>query len=309
MALVTEDIKKVAKLLETDLVIALMGPTGSGKSNIIDTLTGQPGMRAGSRLESCTTEVRAVRLNNHPVYRDRLVLVDTPGFDDTNKPDLEILQMVSNWLQEVYEKDIKLAGIIYLHRISDNRMGGTPHRNLRMFGELCGDKAVKKVVLVTTMWDKVQQETGARREKELFDNYWNKMIEHGALTTRFSNTAGSAWDIIKIILKQHEDEVLLLQEELVDLKRALNETQAGKTLYTDLQKLLAEQRDTVRALAEQARNESNPQLAKQLDAELKRIQKDLDKTFSAIKNLKVPLGKRLMLLLFGKKSRGKSMRI
>ena len=68
---------------------------------IIDTLTNQPGKRAGSRLESCTTEVRAVRLYNHPVYGDRLVLVDTPGFDDTNKSDLEILQMVSNWLQKV----------------------------------------------------------------------------------------------------------------------------------------------------------------------------------------------------------------
>ena len=95
-----------------------MGPTGSGKSNvrdmsyvvffsiftwfkIIDTLTNQPGRRAGSHLESCTTEIRAVRLFNHPVHGDRIVLVDTPGFDDTNKSDLEILQMVSNWLQKV----------------------------------------------------------------------------------------------------------------------------------------------------------------------------------------------------------------
>ena len=202
-----------------------------------------------------------------------------------------------------YEKDIKLAGIIYLHRITDNRMAGTPHRNLRMFGELCGDQAVKKVVLITTMWDKVQQDTGVRREKELFDNYWKTMIDFGASTARFSNSADSAWKIIDLILKQHETEVLLLQEELVDLKRALNETQAGKTLYSDLQRLLAEQRDAVRSLAEQARDESNPQLARQLEAELKRIQKDFDKTFSAIKNLKISFGKRLMLLFFGKKSR------
>jgi predicted GTPase len=133
MALKAEDIKNATKLLDTDVIIAyglsqiqqyfaddsysFMGPTGSGKSNvrnisytvfsispvlkIIDTLTNQPGRRSGSRLESCTTEVRAVRLFNHPVYDDRLVFVDTPGFDDTNKSDLEILQMVSNWLQRV----------------------------------------------------------------------------------------------------------------------------------------------------------------------------------------------------------------
>ena len=204
-----------------------------------------------------------------------------------------------------YEKDIKLAGIIYLHRITDGRMGGSPHRNLRMFGELCGDRAVSKVVLVTTMWDigKGDPETRNWREKELFDIYWKMMINYGASTARFLNSADSAWKIIDPILEQQETEVLLLQEELVDLKRTLNETQAGKTLYSDLQRLLAEQRDTVRSLAEQAREQSNPQLARKLEDELKRIQKDFDKTFNEIKRLKIPLGKRLLLLV-GKKSRG-----
>ena len=203
-----------------------------------------------------------------------------------------------------YEKDIKLAGIIYLHRITDNRMAGTPYRNLRMFGELCGDNAVKKVVLVTTMWDKVQQETGVRREKELSDNYWKKMMDHGTSIARFLNSADSARKIVEIILKQHETEVLLLQEEIVDLKRALNETQAGQTLYSDLQRLLAEQRDAFRSLAEQARGESNPKLAHELEAECKRIQKDLDKTFNEIKTLKLNFFKRFFMNIFGKKSRG-----
>ena len=214
-----------------------------------------------------------------------------------------ILSFEDNLLR--YENNIKLAGIIYLHRITDNRMGGSPHRNLRMFGELCGDQAVKKVVLVTTMWDKdkTDPQKHNQRERELFDNYWKTMINYGASTARFLNSPESAWKIIDPILKQHETEVLLLQEELVDLKRALNETQAGKTLYSDLQRLLAEQRDTVRSLAEQAREQSNPQLARKLEEELKRIQKDFDKTFNEMKRLKIPLGKRLMLLV-SKKSRG-----
>ena len=204
-----------------------------------------------------------------------------------------------------YEKRIKLAGLIYLHSITNSRMVGTPHRNLRMFGELCGDQAVKKVVLITTMWDKVQQDTGVRREEELFHNYWKTMIGFGASTARFLNSADSAWKIIDLILKQHETEVLLLQEELVDLKRTLNETQAGKTLYSDLQKLLAEQRNTVRSLGELARDQSNldQQRAHQLEDDLKRIQKDFDKTFDEIKRLQIPFGKKL-LLLFSKKSRG-----
>jgi hypothetical protein len=209
-----------------------------------------------------------------------------------------------------YEKKIKLAGIIYLHRITDNRMAGSPHRNLRMFGELCGNNAVKRVVLVTTMWDKVQQDTGVRREKELLANYWKKMSDCGASTARFLNTAESAREIIDFILEKNVAnlelaaglDALLLQEELVDLKRALNETQAGKSLYSDLQRLLVEQRDTVRSLADQARDQSNLQLASQLEAELKRIEKDLDKTFSEIKKLKIPFFKTIMLF-FAKKPR------
>ena len=105
-----------------------------------------------------------------------------------------------------YDNDIKLAGIIYLHRITDNRMIGNPHRNLRMFGELCGDHAsIKKIMLVTTMWDKVQLEldTGVRRETELFENYWKALINHGASTARFLNSADSAWKIVDLILEQN----------------------------------------------------------------------------------------------------------
>ena len=204
-----------------------------------------------------------------------------------------------------YEKQIKLAGIIYLQRITDNRMAGTPHHNLRMFRELCGNRAMKKVVLVTTSWDKASGlekdlQTFLRREQQLIDNHWKIMIDHGASTARFSNSVDSAWNIIDIILKQQESEVLLLQEEIVDLKRALNETQIGKIIYSDLLRFLADQRDTLRSLAQQAREDSNPQLARQLESELQRIQKDFDKTFNDMNNLKIPL------LLFGnlKKSRG-----
>ena len=204
-----------------------------------------------------------------------------------------------------YEQDIKLAGIIYVHRIADNRMGSVPYRNLRMFGELCGDQAMKKVVLVTTMWDKGQTDSQTRnqRERSLFDNYWKEMIDYGASTARFLNSPDSAWKIIDPILKQHETEVLLLQEELVDLKRTLNETQAGKTLYSYLQSLLADQRDTARSLVDVAREESNPRRVHEMEAELKKIQKDFNKTFNDIKRLEIPLYRRLLLLV-GKKSRG-----
>jgi predicted GTPase len=63
----------------------------------IDLLTGQPGKRAGSGLKSVTAEIEATRVH-HPDYEKQIVLVDTPGFDDTTKTDMEILRMISDWL-------------------------------------------------------------------------------------------------------------------------------------------------------------------------------------------------------------------
>lgn len=66
-------------------------------------------------------------------------LIDTPGFDDTHKSDADILQKLSVWLAASYSARTKLTGIIYLHRVSDNRMQGTALMNLGMFKKLCGD--------------------------------------------------------------------------------------------------------------------------------------------------------------------------
>jgi predicted GTPase len=66
----------------------------------IDVLTGQIGERTGHLLESCTTSVQAIVVENYIDSGANLVMVDTPGFDDTNKPDTEILSMISEWLEK-----------------------------------------------------------------------------------------------------------------------------------------------------------------------------------------------------------------
>jgi len=298
----SQDIKDAANLMADDLVVVFMGPTGAGKSNIIDTLTSQPGRRSGSALASCTKQIQAVRVYEHPKYANRLVLVDTPGFDDTEKSDVEILQMISDWLKKTYKKSIKLAGIVYLHKITENRMAGAPHRNLRMFAQLCGDQGLKNVILVTTMWDTIKTWTGAQREHDLRRNYWSLMMEKGALVARFRNTPQTAWKIIDMIIQESTTEVLLLQEELVDLKLRLNETKAGIMLYSNLQELLLEQQRTIQLLAQQARGESDPVLLSKLAADHNRIEKEFQKTFGQMKRLHIPIGRRI-ILFFSRKSR------
>ena len=69
---------------------------------VIDLLTGQPGKRAGDALQSCTRNVTAFRVLNHEKYGRRIVLVDTPGFDDVERSDMEVLEMISTWLLKTF---------------------------------------------------------------------------------------------------------------------------------------------------------------------------------------------------------------
>ena len=51
----------------------------------------------GHGLRSHTAQVSAIKFWD-PVSRRHVVLVDTPGFDDTYASDLKILNSISDWL-------------------------------------------------------------------------------------------------------------------------------------------------------------------------------------------------------------------
>jgi len=61
-------------------------------------------VKVGHDLKSCTAELQPVVIasSQHPeLGGQRLVIVDTPGFDDTYVPDSEILRRIALWLATV----------------------------------------------------------------------------------------------------------------------------------------------------------------------------------------------------------------
>ncbi|KAL4073381.1 P-loop containing nucleoside triphosphate hydrolase protein [Scleroderma citrinum] len=239
-----------------------MGPTGSGKSNFVNKLTRSKEDKAASGLKSHTQGIREFSVDTS---KGRYVFVDTPGFDDTYRSDRDILRTIAEWLERKYRGNIKLSGIIYTHRITDNRMSGSVSKNLDLFGRLCGNKAAEHVLLVTTMWDRARDPNiAASRVAQLEGNFWKPLIEAGARHRKFENTTESAWDIVSDVVGGTEAEAVLLQEELVDAERKLNETTAGKALYTQFQRLLQEQKDAIKKLSEEAKTQQDPALARDL---------------------------------------------
>ena len=97
-----------------------MGVTGSGKTSVrnecpriydfdphellhpsfrqfANLASGSDDLKVGTNLHSCTSEIQLSK----PFTLDgrRVVLIDTPGFNDTTKGDFEILSMITAFLE------------------------------------------------------------------------------------------------------------------------------------------------------------------------------------------------------------------
>nr|RBQ99978.1 hypothetical protein FVER53263_08695 [Fusarium verticillioides] len=274
----------------SDILIAIMGMTGSGKSTFISLCTGQD-VPVGHDLQACTQHVTAYQCKWSDTYD--IYLLDTPGFDDTNRSDTEVLKEIALSLVKTYEDNVKLSGILYLHRITDRRLGGSAQKNLMMFRKLCGKDSLKNVILVTTMWEGEDAATGERREQELIatDGFWGALVEEGAQVSRHNNTRSSAMSLLRTVAKNNRV-TISIQKEMVSEHKDLNETEAGIGLNSNI--LLAEQR-VMKEMSEalemerQARKDQDEKSAEEQRQYRETMQKKIDHLNQERENLKVSL--------------------
>ena len=169
----------------------------------------------------------------------KITLVDTPGFNNTTKSDIQVMLEICNWMSGSYRKGKLLSGIIYLHRITDVRMDGPSQKTLMMFGRLCGPNALQNVLLTTTHWSNVDPARGMEREDNLRDgNFWGGFISRGASLERFMGTRESGLELIYKLMHK-EPKPLRIQHQMVDEGRRISQTDAGEFMnagQTSLQK-------------------------------------------------------------------------
>ena len=156
-----------------------------------------------------------------------------------------------------------IAGLIYLHRISDNRMANTPLKNLAMFRELCGKKIMTNVTLMTTMWTEARNDEANSREAQLKEKYFKEFLRLGAKLVKFDNSEPSAAKTLQPIVTAWRDRQdgylssVRLQKEVTTYGLNIEETGAArvvqakvldlldkrKKLYEKLEALLGEKDD------------------------------------------------------------------
>lgn len=157
--------------------------------------------------------------------------MDTPGFDQTHEDDFGVLNRIAEWLTNRYKNGVKLSGVIYTHRITDNRMDGSAIKTLDLFQKICGDDMSPNIRLITTHWDEGDVLRHAQvyreREKELRELYWKPLIDKGSKALRSRNDKTSVWDIVDSL--PLEQRALQIQKEIVDQHMPLQDTAAGQT--------------------------------------------------------------------------------
>ncbi|CAG8261014.1 unnamed protein product [Penicillium salamii] len=261
------------------VLIAVMGLTGTGKSTFIQTATESPEVVVGHDLESCTSEMKGYTFH----YKGHNVnLIDTPGFDDTHKSETEVLANIAKWLEDSFRNHEKLNGVIYLHSINKPRMEGSALRNLRLFRRLCGENPLKNVVLATTFWGAVNEQTGASREEELRQRpeFWGNMVDHGSRMMRVTDRA-STLEIVDYLMPM-TGVPLEIQKEMVDQDKPLIETAAGQHMNKELhrrEELHREELQKIKEEHELAIEEKDEQLRAILEESQRRIENNLNKIY------------------------------
>ncbi|KAK0612187.1 P-loop containing nucleoside triphosphate hydrolase protein [Immersiella caudata] len=237
--------------LKDSAVVVVMGPTGSGKSSFISLLADEP-VGTSQSLHSHTVGTRPYKLKDQ-IGGKNVLLVDTPGFDDTARSDAEILKEIAFFLVTLHDKHVRLAGLIYMHRICDPRMSGSAIKNLRLFKSLCGEQNYNHVALVSTMWSESSDEKTLQKQRleELRSTFWKDMIQGGSSVKKHRGDEVSALDIVRGLVAKGSSTrrpiSLAIQLELGAEGKTLGDTAAGRLL---LQEILGDKERTARELAE-----------------------------------------------------------
>ncbi|KAJ2927970.1 hypothetical protein H1R20_g9139, partial [Candolleomyces eurysporus] len=218
---------------QDDLIIVIFGSTGAGKSSFINGYCGEERVEVNKSLASVIAPVTITLAPNHPSYPcRRLTLVDTPGLG-TYKLDYRALIKIAVWLAYVFDKGTKVAGLVYLHNITQSSFGLSA--GYEAFREICGEKVMERVVMATTHWGSLTS-TGSEIREHVLRGFWKDVLSKGAAMMRIQDPRVDSHRIIDHILRIDAAPVAMqIQEELVDMEMQISNTKAGKLIQRSMQ--------------------------------------------------------------------------
>ncbi|KAI1466181.1 P-loop containing nucleoside triphosphate hydrolase protein [Daldinia caldariorum] len=157
-------IRYVEKYLKSTKLIFVVGQTGTGKSTILQELTGLD-LNIGYTLKSGTRKYEIC-----PAFIDgqQYLFVDTAGFGAADMDDMANYYNIMSCL-EVLGPFVTVAGLIFVYGKMENRLRKEDLKTIQWVQCFCGPKFFRNVIFVTNHWDTWHPKT--------LERTWNKVPE------------------------------------------------------------------------------------------------------------------------------------
>lgn len=169
------------------------------------------------------------------VDKKEIILVDTPGFDDSGTENLEVLRSIIGILHffTLQNSLSPIHGIVFLHDIGEVRFSGSQRKTLSILEAMCGDKCMGNVIVGTMGWSpenpaKFKKE--GEREQKFLSEHWGGVC----MTKRwiYEDENDVPVQIITDLLVKPQI-ILLAQEEMLIPPHAIENTTVGKSVIPE----------------------------------------------------------------------------
>lgn len=159
----------------------------------------------------------------------KVLLLDTPGFDDSARENIEVLNDIIShfYVYALRRTELETRGVIFLHDISEIRFGGSQKKTLNILKALVGEEHMGNVIVGTTMWSALGSRkfrNEEERERRLLDDQWEGIYK----TTRVPCDDIEAANRIVTDLFTRPPVILLSQEEMLLPPHTVENTTAGR---------------------------------------------------------------------------------
>ena len=179
-------------------------------------------------------------------------VLDTPGLDSEENGDVKqylfkifhrlsvgkilmaVISFADSYGLHRHREQRSIAGIIYMHDISQRRINKSVLDSFEWLLAVCGLRAMQNVVIVTTMWDSANTNSAGRhselegREMELqkSDCCYREAFSSGASLRRHNNTSECALAILQLVA--HKQPVTLQCQSSHPKDAASGNSRAGR---------------------------------------------------------------------------------
>lgn len=233
-------------------------------------------------MANCDVGTKKPTMYNAKIGGRRIILLDTPGFDDSGIENLGLLYDIFSVLYSLAlgKYLFPIHGVVFLHDISEVRFSGSQRKTLEILRALCGESRMGNVIVGTMRWSpegsaKFKKEEA--REQTFLGEHWD-----GIYKTRRWKTEHDIHVPTQIVtdLLEKPPVILLAQEEILD---AVGDTTVGRLLVpearAEVEKLQRETAEKKQQLEEQmAKNSAEAEkLRRELERQRKTAGANVDK--------------------------------